>query len=86
MEAQKNSLVLVVVIFGLQNESQVARPGFVVLDFFENIQGDFFNDHFCIRAIQSIVFGAIQGFWSAVEYSVKDSGYFGFPNVGVGKG
>jgi hypothetical protein len=69
-----------------QNESPNLEDwAFLILDFFENIQSYFLNNHFCISAIQSIVFGTIQGFNSAVENSEKDSGDFGFPNVGLVK-
>ena len=60
-------------LFRTTSESLVARPGFFVLYFFENIQGHFFDDHFGIGAVQSVVFCAVHCFWSAVKYSEKDS-------------
>ena len=70
----KNSLVLVVVTFGLYKMKAKLRDlAFLVLDFLENIQGHFFDYHFGIGAIQSVVFCAVDCFWPAVKYSEKDS-------------
>jgi hypothetical protein len=68
---------------GFLKFQQPQRLGFFVLDFRENIQGHFFDYHFRIGAIQSVVFRTVHRFWSAVKYSEKDSCCFAFPNIGL---
>jgi len=61
-------------LFRTTSESPSRKDwAFLVLDFFENIQGHFFDYNFRIGAIQSVIFCAVHCFWSAVKYSEKDS-------------